>query len=111
MRTTSLCHDNAKLDPPSRATPGFGEVTICTCATKAVLGFLSHPCQLIRARLMDKRSREGDVRYVSVRQATTTIFRREGLAGFYRGVLVGFTHTVPRTIAQFQFYELALASL
>jgi solute carrier family 25 folate transporter 32 len=93
-------------DPaPLASADGVAEVTFSTCITKAFVGLTSHPLQLLKARLMDGRSREGPVRYERLLASTAMIVQREGWAGLYRGIVVGLAHTVPRAWVQFLMFE------
>jgi solute carrier family 25 folate transporter 32 len=88
-----------------KSAVGFSEVTACTFVTKAVIGVMSHPLQLLKARLMDLRARDGEVTYHGVVQAAAIVTKREGPRGLYRGFFVGLAHTVPRAWLQFQLFE------
>lgn len=88
--------------------PSVAEVATCNLASKAFVTVTTHPLQLLRTRLMDTRSRDGVRQYVGLLQSVRMVLAAEGVAGIYRGVGVNFLHTAPRSMLQFQLYELVL---
>lgn len=89
----------------------WGETAAVTVAAKMGVTGFSHPVQLVKARLQDQRARIGDTKYASMRDAVRTVFHREGVRGFYRGVSVGLAQSTCRAVAQMICYERVLETV
>ena len=89
----------------------FIDVCAISTTSKTILSFISHPLFVVKTRLQDQRSREGEVVYRSLTQSSTLMWKREGLRGFYRGLVPALAQAVPRSITQFVCYEYCLRNL
>lgn len=81
------------------------EVCGCSVFSKAMLLSMSHPVFLLKTRLHDHRSRDGNVNYRNIFDATRTTFQREGFKGMYRGMVPSLCQTIPRAMTQLMLYE------
>lgn len=81
------------------------EVCVCSTVTKVVLALICQPVLVVKTRLQDHRARAGEIRYESFGQTATTMWKRGGLAAFYRGTVPSLCQTVPRSVLMFVFYE------
>lgn len=84
------------------------DVCAITTTSKTILTVTSHPIFVVKTRLQDQRSHLGDVVYKTFSQTTATVMRREGVKGFYRGLVPALTQAIPRAISQFVCYEYCL---
>lgn len=89
------------------------EVSLCSTVAKVSIVLLSQPILVLKTRMQDHRARLGDVQYRGLVQSLQTVYRRDGLLGFYRGTLPSLCQAVPRSVMMFVFYEkfLKLAQL
>lgn len=86
------------------------EICACTALSKSIIAFVTNPLFVIRTRLQDERSRVVDkVQYVELRNTVRTIYRREALGGFFRGVVPSVVLTAPRAALHMLLMESILA--
>ncbi|KAK7199716.1 mitochondrial carrier protein-like protein [Novymonas esmeraldas] len=81
------------------------EVCVCSTTTKVVIALIGHPVLVVKTRLQDHRARAGEVHYESFVQSVKTVWRRGGVAAFYRGTIPSLCQAVPRSVLTFVFYE------
>ncbi|CAC9524204.1 MCP2 / mitochondrial carrier protein [Leishmania donovani] len=81
------------------------DVCVCSTVTKVVLALICQPVIVVKTRLQDHRARTGEIQYRSFLQSIRTIWKRGGLAAFYRGSVPSMCQTVPRSVLMFVFYE------
>ena len=86
--------------------PGVG--TLLTCGAVASLSgqVVAFPLQLARTRLQAQGlpGREGTV-YKGVLDCLSSVVRRDGLIGLYRGMLPGFMKSIPSCMISFAVFE------
>jgi solute carrier family 25 folate transporter 32 len=91
-----------------RTTLRPAETAAVTVAAKMGVTLISQPVQLVKARLQDERARVGETRYVRLHETVATVFKREGVRGFYRGLSVGLAQSMCRSVTQMLIYERVL---
>ena len=69
---------------------------------KALAGSATYPYQVIRTRL---QMYNADSTYNGVRDVVTQVWRKEGLAGFYKGLGPNLVRVMPSTWVTFLVYE------
>lgn len=84
------------------------EICCCSVASKTIVTVVAHPLMVLKTRLMDHRSRVGDVTYNNLLQSALVTAKREGVRGVYRGLAPSLMQVVPRSVLQFVLYELFL---
>jgi len=87
-----------------------GEASSCGAASKIIAGMITYPTQVIKSRLQQRQDGRA-VQYVGLAQAAATTFQREGLRGFYRGMVPYLAKTAPNSAITFMVYEATLKLL
>jgi solute carrier family 25 folate transporter 32 len=73
------------------------EVVVCSAVSKSAIAFATNPMFVLRTRLQDARSTAvPKVQYVGAVQSAKITYAREGIGGFFRGVVPSVTLTAPR---------------
>jgi solute carrier family 25 folate transporter 32 len=91
-----LAQPRADGAPP----PALTAVEVCLCSTvsKTLVAVATNPLFVVRTRLQDGRSRAvPGVTYNTSTATARLILQREGVRGFFRGVVPSVALTVPRT--------------
>lgn len=101
----TLARRGVKTESAPPRDLSLAEVCLCSVSSKTVVSLVGHPLAVLKTRLMDHRSRLGDVQYQGLLQSAATVLRREGFKGVFRGVLPGLVHIIPRSVMQFVLYE------
>jgi solute carrier family 25 folate transporter 32 len=73
-----------------------------SAVSKMFAGSITYPYQVVRARL---QTYDAGRKYTGVRDVVGQVFRREGLAGFYKGLIPNLVRVVPSTCVTFLVYE------
>lgn len=73
-----------------------------SAASKMFAGSLTYPYQVVRARL---QMYDAGQKYKGVGDAVAQVFRKEGIAGFYKGLAPNLVRVVPSTCVTFLVYE------
>jgi solute carrier family 25 folate transporter 32 len=74
------------------------EVIACSALSKSLIAFGTNPMFVVRTRIQDARSRAvPGVEYVRITDTVRTVYRREGIGGFFRGVVASVALTAPRS--------------
>ncbi len=95
-----------KLWSNTESPPAFG-VALASGVSKAFAAVVCNPLEVCRTRLQDKSNLTGDG-YQSMQKAFQTIWKTEGVRGFYRGTVVNLCRVVPTTVVAFVLYEKCL---
>jgi solute carrier family 25 (peroxisomal adenine nucleotide transporter), member 17 len=72
--------------PGPRARPGALEVFLLSATAKAGATVLTYPMMTIKTRMMSARREDAELQYKSITDALAQILRREGVAGYYKGI-------------------------
>ncbi len=72
---------------------------------KAVSSTTTYPMAVVRARLFQTTNSTTKNKYAGVTDCAKTMFRKEGIRGFYKGLSAGLMKTVPGSALTFMFYE------
>ncbi|GAM24397.1 hypothetical protein SAMD00019534_075720 [Acytostelium subglobosum LB1] len=73
---------------------------------RLVAGLVTYPYQLLRSSMQSEGSK-----YTSIGDATRSIYKSEGLAGFYRGLVPNLTRSVPPAAMMMYIVEFFRTSL
>ena len=84
-------------------SPGPQHYLLLGIASKSIASVTTFPYQLVKTR-MQVRDRHF-VRHASLRQTVISVWRHEGLPGFYRGVVPATIRTAPQSAIMFATYE------
>ncbi|GKZ01361.1 hypothetical protein MPSEU_001087100 [Mayamaea pseudoterrestris] len=85
-----------------KSAESITDFLLATLISKMSASLASYPHEVIRSRMMDSRSSVGFFKTCS------TIFKQEGMLGFYSGLPVTMIRVVPNTCVTFLSYELLL---
>eukprot|EP00996_Jenningsia_fusiforme_P000439 NODE_1382_length_1560_cov_28.075447_g1244_i0.p1 GENE.NODE_1382_length_1560_cov_28.075447_g1244_i0~~NODE_1382_length_1560_cov_28.075447_g1244_i0.p1 ORF type:complete len:210 (-),score=26.95 NODE_1382_length_1560_cov_28.075447_g1244_i0:472-1101(-) len=80
-------------------------VMLCTSAAKTCAAIATTPITVIKVRIQDLRNSVAEVKYTSLRSASSIIYRREGVRGFFRGTGPAVWRTLPGAVITFVSYE------
>lgn len=80
------------------------EVSVYGAASKFLAAVSTYPTQVVRSRLQ-QRSEGRSLVYSSTWQAVAVTWQREGLAGFYKGLLPSLLRVMPQSAITLMVYE------
>ncbi|CAN1813995.1 Folate transporter 1, chloroplastic [Linum perenne] len=72
---------------------------------------LTHPFQVVRARLQQRPGVDGTQRYINSFHVVKETFRFEGFRGFYKGITPTILKSLPTSAITFLVYENVLKFL
>lgn len=78
------------------------EYIAVSCVSKIVAAVTLYPCQVLKSRLQDYQSIKQRKR---VRDVVWSLYHREGIRGFYKGVAPNVIRVLPATCITFTVYE------
>ena len=93
-----------RLSNPDQHQLSATDLLVASGLSKMTASLLTYPHEVIRSRMMDARTK-GNVKF---RATCRTIFRQDGVAGFYAGLPVSLLRVIPNTCLTFVTYELVL---
>ncbi|KAK7531342.1 mitochondrial carrier domain-containing protein [Phyllosticta citribraziliensis] len=73
-----------------------------SASSKIFAGSMTYPYQVVRSRL---QTYDASSEYRSARDVVTQLWKREGVAGFYKGLLPNIVRVLPTTCVTFLVYE------
>ena len=82
--------------------PSSYETLLMSGLSKIFAGSVTYPYQVIRARM---QTYDAGCRYPSVRSAVSTVWKQEGIGGFYKGLGPNLLRVLPSTWVTFLVYE------
>ena len=100
---------NASPPPPRRRTQGQWEPFAFGALAKIFASTLTYPYQLVKARIQQRQV--GLVRYDGVIDAASKIWRGEGAAGFFKGIVPNWLKVAPSAAITFWVYENVYATI
>ena len=81
---------------------GAGDFLVLSGLAKLFAGSATYPYQVVRARL---QMYDADSTYKSARDVVAQVWKKEGLAGFYKGLGPNLLRVMPSTWVTFLVYE------
>lgn len=102
------------VEAPELSSLHIGAIGACS---KLFATFFTYPLQVARTRLQRRRDVEGDrhggreARGGTMGSVFGSILRKEGLAGFYKGMVPNLMRTMPHSAITFVLYEGILRTL
>ena len=104
-------HAFSGQDPAQKL--GDAYLTACVLVSKTAATVLTTPLSVIKVRMQDPRNTAAstDVKYRNIWQSAWTIHSREGLRGFFRGVIPSLMRVMPGSLVTFLSYETISHSL
>lgn len=79
-------------------------------ASKLFSSVITYPTQVVRTRLQQRSDASSTV-YKGTLSTFRNIFVREGISGFYKGMVPNLMRTIPQSAITFLAYEKILASI
>jgi hypothetical protein len=73
--------------------------------SKIVASFSTYPLQVVKTRLQDQQNMYHAVKYTGMLNAFTNIYKNEGFASFYRGMVANIARVTPGAAVTLVFYE------
>jgi len=86
------------------------EITLCGALSKLTASLATYPSQVIRSRLQQRMEGRA-IAYTGVVDVVGKTMRREGMAGFYKGVMPNVLRVMPQSALNFLVYESILNSM
>ncbi|KAK8213165.1 mitochondrial FAD carrier protein flx1 [Zalaria obscura] len=75
---------------------------LLSAASKMFAGSITYPYQVVRARL---QTYDANAKYLNARDVVRQVFKKEGIAGFYKGLGPNIVRVLPSTCVTFLVYE------
>lgn len=99
-------HSNGAPRAPKRSTQELNpaETLVCGALSKLVAAVTTYPVQTVRSRLQ-QRFEGRQLVYRSGLDAVRLTFQREGLRGFYKGLLPSLLRVMPQSAVTITIYE------
>jgi solute carrier family 25 (mitochondrial folate transporter), member 32 len=105
LRPLGVCVDEKKDHALSSV-----EITACGALSKLAASVATYPSQVVRSRLqqrMDVRA----VKYKGILDVMRTTLKREGVSGFYKGLVPNVLRVMPQSALTFLVYETIMRHL
>ncbi|KAL4399512.1 NAD transmembrane transporter [Malassezia pachydermatis] len=100
----SMTSEGKRGDPLSP-----GSILLCSGASKMLASLATYPHEVLRTRMqMQQPTGTTGEKYTGFLQTITSIARKEGFRGFYRGMSVNLVRTVPNSGLTILTYELLM---
>jgi len=87
---------------------GFFPALSIAAVSKVISQFVTYPITTVRARIQQRPGH--GLRYTSTSDAVTSMWKHEGIAGFYRGAFVATLRVLPHSTITFALMEKILYS-
>lgn len=81
------------------------DLFICAATAKLGAAILTYPHEVLRTRLRQSPSTNGEIKYKSLMQTARLIYRQEGISAFYGGMTAHLMRVVPNAAILFFSYE------
>lgn len=105
-----VAYEALKRSISGDAPPATWHVLFCAAASKVAASTATYPTQLVRSRLQ-RQPDPGSIFRPRIVAMTREIWARDGLRGFYRGLVPNIARILPATCVTFVVYERVLRLL
>lgn len=101
----------AEREPAAAAAAAAAYLFAAAATSKAVAALATYPYQVIKARVQQRVAAGARREYFGLRDSAVTIWRYEGLRGFYKGFLPNVLRVAPQSALTISLYEGTRAAL
>ncbi|RUS13141.1 mitochondrial carrier domain-containing protein, partial [Jimgerdemannia flammicorona] len=107
------CYEIIKkyLTPPDQLQPSIARKLVCGALAGSIAQTITYPLDVLRRRMQVNGMSSMNYKYKGTWDAATTIIRKEGMRGLYKGMIPNYLKVAPAISVSFVTYEWCKESL